>query len=109
MQFADRSLEVFKDSHIGPWFAGRTLERKVPLQCAPWAPASGGPAKFRRGRPGAGGGRIVALFGAEAPPAWGIDDAVVLRPQGAWLRRGKRCRQCASKMRGSRAVLERGW
>jgi hypothetical protein len=41
-------------------FARRTLESFAVLQCSPWRPGRGGPAKFRptagRGRPSTGGG-----------------------------------------------------
>jgi hypothetical protein len=50
-------------NHFYYWsspFAAGTLERNFSLQCGPWRPGSGGPAKFwptaGRGRPGMGGG-----------------------------------------------------
>jgi hypothetical protein len=48
-------------------FAGRPSEISFLLQCSPWRPGSGGPAKFRptagRGRPGTGGGGSLGPWG----------------------------------------------
>jgi hypothetical protein len=69
-------------NHFYYWsspFAAGTLERNFSLQCGPWRPGSGGPAKFRptagRGRPGTGGGGSLGPKGPIPGVGWGREKA----------------------------------
>jgi hypothetical protein len=106
IRFAAGTLESFKLLHMCPCFAERPSGRFFTSQSGPWAPAGGGPAKFRRiaGRARAGEGPWVPRGRFQ-----GLDGAVRRLARGRRWPSAVGAAACVPARQGPRRRLGGGW